>query len=517
MQKKFNFFTFILCLLLFQSVTLQLNAHSYRVPLIIDTDMALDDIRALILLFNQDMADTRLMVTSDGAVSPKTGRRSLEKLLILMGTAFPGNARSTTGQPAYNKKFLQAPGSSPVVQPGRELQKKSPPWRAWSEKIFAAAGPDASPEAKYLPPAAEVIAAVLSEAESPCVYLCLGPLTNLADALELNAAIKNKISQVIYYGVSPASAQVDWNTRRDLLSARKVFASGLTIKALSNPAIKNLEFNTGFFTRIKALNTPAAALTVKLHRHAAIEKLLVQGHFRIWDEIAVIYLNRPDLFRFTRKGANVYEVEHYQAAEIYKVYLKLLGHAADSHLMEREVVVLNTFPEVPSSFKPDVAPFVNKIIAAHGMEEWKACVLTNELHRHLGIYSLIGAKMGLRAREILAAPLDSLKVISFAGNEPPLSCLNDGLQVSTGASLGRGTIKIAGSGFIQPAAEFVYRDQKLRLHVKKEIIEKIKADIRAAIKKYGNLTPAYFAHIRKLSIEYWHELDRSKIFDCIEQ
>jgi hypothetical protein len=53
----------------------------------------------------------------------------------------------------------------------------------------------------------------------------------------------------------------------------------------------------------------------------------------------------------------------------------------------------------------------------------------------------------------------------------------------------------------------------LVLRVKEEILRQIKKDIRAAIKKYGDLTPEYFAHIRKLSITYWYDLERSKIFD----
>jgi pyrimidine-specific ribonucleoside hydrolase len=39
---------------------------------------------------------------------------------------------------------------------------------------------------------------------------------------------------------------------------------------------------------------------------------------------------------------------------------------------------------------------------------WKAVVLTNELHHHMGHWSIVGAKMGIRAREILAAPLDNI-------------------------------------------------------------------------------------------------------------
>jgi pyrimidine-specific ribonucleoside hydrolase len=154
---------------------------------------------------------------------------------------------------------------------------------------------------------------------------------------------------------------------------------------------------------------------------------------------------------------------------------------------------------------------VTRIIKKHGIEEWKACVLTNELHRHLGIYSLVGAKMGVRARELLKAPLDTLSVHSHAGGNPPLSCLNDGLQVSTGASLGRGTIHISETA-TEPAATFTYKDKRMVIKIKESIVQQIKKDIQKAIKKYGNLTPEYFAYIRRLSIRYWEELDRTKIF-----
>jgi pyrimidine-specific ribonucleoside hydrolase len=176
-------------------------------------------------------------------------------------------------------------------------------------------------------------------------------------------------------------------------------------------------------------------------------------------------------------------------------------------------VVMKKFPVDPALFKEDVRPYLKKIIERHGLEEWKACVLTNELHRHLGIYSLVGAKMGVRAREILAAPFDTVDVISLAGNQQPLSCMNDGLQVSTGASVGRAAITIA--HVKQPAAIFLYNDRKVTLRMKKGIVNQIEADIGAAIKKYGGLNPEYFAHIRKLSLEYWLTLDRKEIFEEI--
>ena len=41
----------------------------------------------------------------------------------------------------------------------------------------------------------------------------------------------------------------------------------------------------------------------------------------------------------------------------------------------------------------------------------------------------------------------------------------------------------------------------------------IKQDIDSAVLKFGEINREYFAHIRKLSINYWLELDRKKIFE----
>jgi pyrimidine-specific ribonucleoside hydrolase len=120
--------------------------------------------------------------------------------------------------------------------------------------------------------------------------------------------------------------------------------------------------------------------------------------------------------------------------------------------------------------------------------------------------------MGIRAREILEAPFDALKVISHAGNRPPLSCMNDGLQVSTGASLGRGTISVSDEQ-PAPAASFIYGNSKLRLTVKEDYKAAIRKDIKAAVSRYGGLNAEYFAHIRGLSIRYWLDLDRMKLFN----
>jgi pyrimidine-specific ribonucleoside hydrolase len=236
---------------------------------------------------------------------------------------------------------------------------------------------------------------------------------------------------------------------------------------------------------------------------------------KIWDEMTVIYANIIDGFDFQPDARynGAMALTGFDADMVRSAYLQLLGNPADFHIDQRKSVVLTEFPTDPALMRGDVAPLVQGIIDEHGMEEWKACLITNELHRHLGIYSLVGAKMGIRAREILEAPFDTLSVTSLAGLNPPLSCMNDGLQVSTGASLGRGTIRVPEDSST-PAARFSNGEYVLQLTLKQVYVDRIKADIKAAVEKYGGLGPEYFAHIRTLSIRYWKDFDRAELFEA---
>jgi len=176
----------------------------------------------------------------------------------------------------------------------------------------------------------------------------------------------------------------------------------------------------------------------------------------------------------------------------------------------RKPVCLEYYPTNPSLFNKTVRPFVTQIIDRHGLEEWKATLLTNEMHRHLGLWSLIGAKMGVRAREVLDTPFDAIKVVSFAGYKPPFSCINDGIQISTGASLGRGTISNTLLG--QPEAIFVYHEKRFLMAPKPEIRATVKQVIKDLSEKYGFQSPRYFEELDKVSVKYWLEWKRDEMF-----
>lgn len=186
-------------------------------------------------------------------------------------------------------------------------------------------------------------------------------------------------------------------------------------------------------------------------------------------------------------------------------------------LRNRPNVVIREYPVNPQQFCDDVSPFVDEIIGRHGLEEWKSAVLTHEIHRHLGIYSIIGVKMGILAREILQADLDELIVESYAGYEPPISCMSDGLQVSTGASLGRGSIFVKKRLIYEPAAIFRKGDKKIKLVLKKSFQDQIDGLIFSLDAEFTSGTHEYFERIRNISINYWLELGRMYIFEVTKE
>ena len=149
----------------------------------------------------------------------------------------------------------------------------------------------------------------------------------------------------------------------------------------------------------------------------------------------------------------------------------------------------------------------------YGHEEWAAVVLTNEFHQHVGIYTILGAKMGVRARELLEALPRSVKVSTETGIAPPHSCLVDGLQVALGSTLAQNLIHVPESKTPRTAAVFEYQGKRIRLCLRPEVQQTIADIISNAIAHHGNLTPGYFEEIEAASYRIWAEFDRAVIFD----
>jgi pyrimidine-specific ribonucleoside hydrolase len=180
---------------------------------------------------------------------------------------------------------------------------------------------------------------------------------------------------------------------------------------------------------------------------------------------------------------------------------------------ERILRILRAFPLDASSYQAPTAELVKAgIPEKFGHEEWAAVVLTNEVHQHVGIYSIVGAKMGVRARELLDAPTRAVNVTVETGGRPPVSCVIDGLQVALGSTLAQNLMHVPAPTEPRVAAVFEYKGRRLRLSLKPEFQRQIDEIIATAVKECGDLTPPYFQRIEAFSYRVWAEFDRRAIF-----
>ena len=99
-----------------------------------------------------------------------------------------------------------------------------------------------------------------------------------------------------------------------------------------------------------------------------------------------------------------------------------------------------------------------------------------EFHGHLGPFLAIGVRMGLLAKRILGSDgFRDLNVIVNTGNNPPLSCVVDGIQVATGCTLGKGNIAVRNLGKI--SAVFRSKRQAIQVKMKMGVFESIKEEL----------------------------------------
>jgi pyrimidine-specific ribonucleoside hydrolase len=453
---------------------------------IIDTDCAIDDMRAISLLLSRPEITINAILISDGSLSPDEGAEKIGSLL---------------------KEFKCE--SIPVAC-GVVLKGVNPPWRYFNSQISW--GSETVTRVSGLK-AVDCLSDKLNNANEKIILICLGPLTNIAQLIEKNASLLSKIERVVWYNesVKPLSG---FNYECDKESADEVFKSNLRIDVISNLDHDDVLFDSSMLTDCRQSTTRLATVLSYVHNQKMVFEKLNQNHFRLCDELAVLYITNPELFDINTM-INKTKVRYNQDYNVQGVKEAICDMISGIYVSERNVV-FNRFPVQREMFNYDVRPIIDSAIARYGTDEWKANVMTDEFHGHLGVFSIVGAKMGIRAREIFGVGPDMLEVLSYAGTKPPYSCLNDGIQVSTGATLGMGTIHLAQDSIAQPSAVFTFKGRSIRISLKKEYFEKVDADINEGIVKFGLMDDGYWKLIRRNALKYWVEWDRNKIFDVVE-
>jgi len=95
-----------------------------------------------------------------------------------------------------------------------------------------------------------------------------------------------------------------------------------------------------------------------------------------------------------------------------------------------------------------------------------------QFHGHLGPYAVLGYRMGRIANEKLGADPFLKTAIVWTNGAPPMSCVIDGIQVSSGCTTGKGNLTVL-SGNIPKACFSDNNGKKIEILLRESVKNEI--------------------------------------------
>lgn len=472
--------------ILFMSVLLcgQVLAHSGKPKfhVIIDTDGAFDDLRSISMFLAQN--DIRILgiTTSQGALLSEDIANKVADLLSV-----------------YHHEGIP-------VGIGEDINNELPAWAPFSHGINW--GDSNGTSGLVQKTAANVLLnKIFGSYPEKITLVALGSLKTYADWLNVHPEMIGKIERIVWYN-DPKKID-DFNYMVSPESFEFIKNSNIRLDIVGNNSSKYL-VDDQYISALSKADSPYARHILSVISQPEVASLVQQRHFILWDDIIPLYLTVPILFESEKTDniRNVWLNENLPASFVNEAIVVLLQSAmiTNNRVFER-------FPIDTALYKLDYAEILQKTLSDYGAIEWKAVCLTNEVHGHTGIYSIIGAKLGVRAMEFFNVGVNNLSITTFSGSQPPLSCFNDGIQISCGATIGQGLITIAGTVLQIPTAIVEFNKQKVEFSLKPEIAAEMRQDIKFGVENYGLESETYWLYIEKLAIKYWEKYNRNDLFN----
>jgi pyrimidine-specific ribonucleoside hydrolase len=259
-----------------------------RRPVVIDTDGAADDLRAICLLLSSPLVEVRAIVSSEGALTPREAARKVRALLRALGRE-----------------------EIPVGE-GRATGLAPPPWRAHSRRV-----PWGEEEEDAPLDAVELLYRYAGDA----TIVALGALTNPRDLLERRPSTRPR-DMVWYNGRGDLRDGANYAADPD--AAARVLSSGIPVEIVSGER-GAFAVDEALLRLLAASRLGAARLVVSSHRSPALRALVSAGHLRSWDDLAALRLIAPDLFvvRALSPSVALVALEEGEAARVE--FLRVLG------------------------------------------------------------------------------------------------------------------------------------------------------------------------------------------------
>lgn len=352
--------------------------------------------------------------------------------------------------------------------------------------------------------AVELIDVLLADETMPVKFIALGSMATASAAMERSPQFLTRVREIIWSN-SALPGKDGFNYRTSPEAAEKVLAGPLPVKVAG--AGGEGFYDEALLGEILNIPTPYAARVTDLIGSMPSHSFV----YTAFDEMVPLMLHFPELFTETFTDDKRSFLVPDDRGALRQAALKMLRGETVKRMQ-----VIKTMPADTSFYMPDLQPFVKEIRDKYGEDEWTSGVIGNELHRHLGVFAIIGVKMGIRAREYFCTGVDEMTVTTHAGSTPPLSCMNDGIQVSTGATPGHGLLNVSNEPPFFPAADFTHKGKTVRISLYKDIAAKVSSELKEINFVYGLDSDIYWELVRQNSIKYWLQFDRHEIFEIEE-
>ena len=252
-------------------------------PVVVDTDMASDDIMALCyVLERHDISVKAITVEGDGVAHGPAGARNVLRLMRALGIR-------RTIPVAYGPQY-----------PTSGFRSFPLGWRAtadgmYNPKLPAWSGPQPGSSAVRL------LTDTISRSAQPVEVITLGPLTNLALALRTDPGLASKIKMVYSMagamrvnGNEPIHQRAEWNVYIDAAAASRVLRSGIPITMVPLDASDNVPITTFFRDAVQARPRTAALRIVGMMLR---DPYYTQSAVYFWDPLAAVAATDPKVVR----------------------------------------------------------------------------------------------------------------------------------------------------------------------------------------------------------------------------
>jgi pyrimidine-specific ribonucleoside hydrolase len=259
-------------------------------PILIDTDAGSDDFMAVALLLAHPNVAIDAITVVNGVAHVDAGARNMGRLLDLAG----------------RKRVPVFAGRNTPLSGAAEFPAE---WRKISDDLPGVALPPASrpPETRR---AADYLVERLRNARAPVQILALGPLTNIAEAMERDRSVAAHIREIVLMGGAvrvPGNLQdggafhtdnitAEWNIFIDPQAARIVFRSGVPIRLIALDATNKVKIGAEFLREFEAkARSPLGRVVAQVLE--ADRQTIDDGIFYAWDPLAAAALLRPGIVK----------------------------------------------------------------------------------------------------------------------------------------------------------------------------------------------------------------------------